>query len=155
VTVVQTYAITICGLVAVPGGAGDDEDEAGTEVSTEPRAKPAKAKGRTGKAPAPKEDPRLRRLRVQRDEAADAARAAAQSAVRAGEKAVATEREAEAAATEIERLERDVRAAKRRQRAAAESAAQAASALKKSEADAERARKKVEDLQARIERLLG
>jgi hypothetical protein len=129
----------LTGLAPVPDDAGGER-----KVSRARGAKPTP----------PREDPKLRRLRVQRDEAADDARSAAQAAVRAGERAVAASREAEGSAREIEGLERDLRAARRRERESSASAAQAASAAKRAEADAERARKKVEDLQSRIARLL-
>ena len=133
----------LTGLAPVP-------DDGGETAPSRPRL--GRAKGT--KPTPPREDPKLRRLRVQRDQAADDARSAAQAAVRAGERAVAASREAEGSAREIERLERDLRATRRRERESSASAAQAASAAKRAEAEAERARKKVEDLQGRIERLL-
>jgi hypothetical protein len=132
----------LTGLAPVPDAAGG-EPEAGAR----PRKGPAKP------AP-PREDPKLRRLRVQRDEAADAARSAAQAAVRAGERAVEASRDAEAAAREIDVLERGLRAARRRERESSEAAAETTATVKRAESEAERARRKVEDLQARIERLL-
>ncbi len=126
----------LTGLAPVPTG-----KDAGAR-----NAKPAKA--------AAKEDPRARRIRTQRDEAADDARRASREAVAAGERAVRAEKEAEAAARAIEGLERDLRAARRREREAVEAARDATAGVKKSEAAAERARTRVEDLQARLEKLI-
>ena len=133
----------LTGLVPVPQ-ALDDGDEGG----------PSKAGSKTKAKAAPKEDPRLRRLRSQRDAAADDARRASREAVGAGERAVQADREAEAAARAIEGLERDLRAARRREREAVEASRTATAAVKKSEAAAERARARVEDLQARLEKLI-
>lgn len=134
----------VVGLVSVSSGTDGEEAEEGDGDG---------AAARRPRTP-PKQDPRLRRLRTQRDDAADEARAAAQAAVRAGERAVQAESEAEEARAEIERMERDLRAARRREREASQAAVDAAAAVKKAEAAAERARKRVEDLQARLEKLL-
>jgi hypothetical protein len=129
----------VSGLVVLPSSRDEPPGEG------EPKAAPKRA---------PREDPRVRRVRGQRDEAAEQARAAAREAVRAGERAVRAQADAEKAGAQIEKLESDLRTARRRERDASAVALEAGAAVKKAEQAAERDRKRVEDLQGRLEKLL-